>query len=262
MSKTAAAITAARQAGRAAFIGYLPFGYPSMRESIEAAVALAEAGADVIEMGPPYTDPVMDGPVIQQATNAALAKGFQVADIFPAVREITERTGVALLVMSYWNLVLQYGVERFAADLQAAGGAGLITPDITPDNAEEWLAAAGKYDLDRVFLAAQTSSPERLRMISQASRGFVYAVSTMGITGQRDTLDAAAQELVARIKAAGAENVCVGIGVSTAEHVAKVATYADGAIVGTVLVKALGDGGVPALSAKAAELICGLDARI
>lgn len=257
MSRVAAALDTARAEGRGAFVGYLPIGYPDLATSIDAAVALAEAGADVLELGPPYSDPVMDGTVIQEATQAALASGFRLRDTFTAVREIAARTDVPILVMTYWNPVLQYGVDRYADDLLAAGGAGLITPDITPDAAPDWIAASERTGLDRVFLAAPTSTDERLRMIADASTGFVYTVSTMGITGERAELDAAARTLVGRLRDHGAERACVGIGISTPEQVAGVVDYADGAIVGTALVRALRDGGVDGLAAEARALASG-----
>lgn len=256
-SRVAAAIDAAHAEGRGAFVGYLPAGYPDVATSIEAAVALAEAGADVIELGPPYSDPVMDGLVIQEATQTALANGFRMRDLFTIIREVTARTDVPILVMTYWNLVEQYGVDRYADELVAAGGAGLITPDITPDAGQAWIAASERTGLDRIFLAAPTSSDERLKMIVDASTGFVYTVSTMGITGERASLDAAARSLVERLRAFGAEHACVGIGISNAEQVAGVVEYADGAIVGTALVKALRDGGVDGLSSLARELSAG-----
>lgn len=256
-SRVAAAIDAAHAEGRGAFVGYLPAGYPDVATSIEAAVALAEAGADVIELGPPYSDPVMDGLVIQEATQTALANGFRMRDLFTIIREVTARTDVPILVMTYWNLVEQYGVDRYADELVAAGGAGLITPDITPDAGQVWIAASERTGLDRVFLAAPTSSDERLKMIVDASTGFVYTVSTMGITGERASLDAAARGLVERLRALGAQHACVGIGISNAEQVAGVVEYADGAIVGTALVKALRDGGVDGLSSLARELSAG-----
>lgn len=248
MSRVEAAIAHAHEAGRGAFIGYLPVGYPDLDTSIRAAIALAENGADIIELGPPYSDPVMDGAIIQEATTKALAAGFRMADLFTAVREITAATDVPVLVMTYWNPVLQYGVDRYADDLRAAGGAGLITPDITPDVAGEWIAASERTGLDRVFLAAPTSTDERLDLVVKASTGFVYTVSTMGITGERTELDRAARTLVARLREHGATRACVGIGISTAEQVAGVSEYADGAIVGTALVRALRDGGIPALA--------------
>ncbi|MCT9000866.1 tryptophan synthase subunit alpha [Microbacterium memoriense] len=257
MSRVAAAIDAAHAEGRGAFIGYLPLGYPDLQTSIDAAVSLAESGADILELGPPYSDPVMDGTVIQEATVAALAGGFRMRDTFTAVREISARVDVPVLVMTYWNPVMQYGVDRYADDLVAAGGAGLITPDITPDAAADWIAASERTGLDRVFLAAPTSTDERLEMIARASTGFVYTVSTMGITGERAELDAAARALVGRLRAHGVENACVGIGISTPEQVAGVVDYADGAIVGTALVRALRDGGVEGLAAEARALAAG-----
>ena len=257
MSRVAAAIDAAHAEGRGAFIGYLPLGYPDLQTSIDAAVSLAESGADILELGPPYSDPVMDGTVIQEATVAALAGGFRMRDTFTAVREISARVDVPVLVMTYWNPVMQYGVDRYADDLVAAGGAGLITPDITPDAAADWIAASERTGLDRVFLAAPTSTDERLEMIARASTGFVYTVSTMGITGERAELDAAARALVGRLRAHGVENACVGIGISTPEQVAGVVDYADGAIVGTALVRALRDGGVEGLAAEARALGAG-----
>lgn len=256
-SRVAAAIDRARAAGRGAFVGYLPIGFPDLETSIEAAVTLAENGADILELGPPYSDPVMDGPVIQEATQAALAAGFRLRDTFTAVREITRRVDVPVLVMSYWNPIVQYGVDRYADDLAEAGGAGLITPDITPEAAEEWIAASKRTGLDRVFLAAPTSTDERLDLIVENSTGFVYTVSTMGITGEREQLDAAARTLIARLREHGAERACVGIGISNAEHVAAVLEYADGAIVGTALVRALRDGGLDGLAETARALAAG-----
>lgn len=256
-SRVAAAIDAAHAEGRGAFVGYLPLGFPDLETSVEAAVALAEAGADVLELGPPYSDPVMDGVVIQEATQVALAAGFRLRDTFTAVRAIAERVNVPILVMTYWNPVLQYGVDRFADELAAAGGAGLITPDVTPDAAPEWIAASERTGLDRVFLAAPTSTDERLRMIVEASTGFVYTVSTMGITGERAELDAAARTLVERLRELGDVHACVGIGISTPDQVAGVVDYADGAIVGTALVRALRDGGVAGLADTARALAAG-----
>ncbi|KTS57445.1 tryptophan synthase alpha chain [Microbacterium testaceum] len=260
-SRVSAAIEAAHTDGRGAFVAYLPAGFPDVATSIEAIVALAEAGADVIELGPPYSDPVMDGLVIQEATQTALANGFRMRDLFTIIREVTARTDVPILVMTYWNLVEQYGVDRYADELVAAGGAGLITPDITPDAAAAWIATSERTGLDRVFLAAPTSTDERLRMIVEASTGFVYTVSTMGITGERAELDAAARRLVERLRAHGADHACVGIGISNAAQVAGVVEYADGAIVGTALVKALRDGGVEGLSTLARELSAGTARR-
>jgi len=248
VSRVEDAIRKAHEAGRGAFIGYLPVGYPDLDTSIQAALTLARNGVDIIELGPPYSDPVMDGAVIQEATQHALANGFRMRDLFTAVKAITDETDVPVVVMTYWNPVMQYGVDRYADDLLAAGGAGLITPDITPEAAGDWIDASIRTGLDRIFLAAPTSSDERLDLVISSSTGFVYTVSTMGITGERAALDLAARTLVERMRARGEVLACVGIGISNAEQVAGVVEYADGAIVGTALVKALRDGGLDALA--------------
>jgi len=257
MSRVEEAIQRAHEAGRGAFIGYLPVGYPDLQTSIDAAIALARNGVDIIELGPPYSDPVMDGAIIQEATQAALAGGFRMRDLFTAVAAITAAVDAPVVVMTYWNPVLQYGVDRYADDLLAAGGAGLITPDITPEAAPEWIAASERAGLDRIFLAAPTSTDERLDLVASRSTGFVYTVSTMGITGERAELDKAARTLVSRLRQHGATRACVGIGISTADQIAGVLEYADGAIVGTALVRALRDGGVERLAAVTRELATG-----
>ena len=246
-----------RTEGGGALIGYLPVGFPTLSESIDAAVALIANGVDIIELGLPYSDPVMDGPVIQAATQQALANGFKLRHGFEAVKAITEQVDAPVLVMTYWNPVVQYGVERFADDLRTAGGAGLITPDLIPDEAADWMAASERTGLDRVFLAAPSSSDARLAQAIEASRGFVYTVSTMGTTGARAGVDAAARILVDRLRAAGCTSACVGLGISTPEQVREILGYADGAIVGSALVKALTDGGVPAVARLALELAAG-----
>jgi tryptophan synthase alpha chain len=240
-----------------ALIGYLPVGFPDLDTSVDAAVALLENGVDVLELGLPYSDPVMDGAMIQRATQTALANGFRLRHGFEAVERIRSRVDAPVLVMTYWNPVVQYGVERFATDLQNAGGAGLITPDLIPDEAAEWMAASVEHDLDRVFLAAPSSSDARMRQAVDASRGFVYAVSTMGITGARADVDAAARGVVSRLRDAGASSTCVGLGISTADQVADVLSYADGAIVGSRLVAALEAGGVEGVAAVARALASG-----
>jgi tryptophan synthase alpha chain len=256
-SRVADAIAARKADGGGALIGYLPVGYPDLATSIEAAVALAENGVDVLELGLPYSDPVMDGVVIQKATQAALAGGFRLRHGFEAVAAITARVDVPVLLMTYWNPVIQFGIDRFADELVAAGGAGLITPDLVPDEAADWLATSDRTGLDRVFLAAPSSTQARLSQAVASSRGFVYAVSTMGITGARADVDRAARGMVSRLRDAGATSTCVGIGVSTPEQVREILGYADGAIVGSLLVQALADGGVDAVAAAAAQLATG-----
>src|SRR6478735_560735 len=212
-----------------ALVGYLPIGFPDLATSVDAAVALVENGVDVLELGLPYSDPVMDGLAIQKATQQALEAGFRVRDVFTAVEAVRSRVDAPVLVMTYWNPVVQYGVARFADSLRDAGGAGLITPDITPDSADEWIAESERAGLDRVFLAAPSSTDIRLSETVAASRGFVYAVSTMGITGARADVDAKARTLVARLRDAGATGpetiaACVGVGISTPDHVAELAS--------------------------------------
>lgn len=246
-----------RQRQHGLLVGYLPLGFPTVEASVEAAVALVENGVDVLEMGLPYSDPVMDGLVIQRATNTALEAGFRLSQTFDAVAAIRARVDAPVLVMTYFNPVLQYGVDAFARDLAACGGAGLITPDLIPDEANEWLTAAEANDLDRVFLAAPSSSEERLSSATSHSRGFVYAVSTMGITGARNDVDSAARGVVSRLRDSGATNVGVGLGISTPAQVSEVLEYADAAIVGSALVSALAEGGPQAAGELAKQLSAG-----
>ncbi len=255
-------LAACRAEGRAALIGYLPVGYPSVEGSIAAMVAMVEAGVDIVEVGVPYSDPVMDGPVIQAAAATALAGGTRVDDVFEAVRAV-RAAGAPPVPMSYWNLVLRRGVERFAADLADAGGAGLITPDLIPDEAGDWIAASDAHGLDRVFLVAPSSTTERLARVTTACRGFVYAASTMGVTGVRSAVGGGAQDLVRRTKAVTDLPVCVGLGVSTRAQAAEVAGYADGVIVGSALVRTLAEArelshGLEALRSLTAELAAGV----
>ena len=254
-SKTSEVLKANKASGNGNLIGYFPAGYPTLEKSIEASIAMCENGVDVLELGVPYSDPVMDGIVIQEATLEALENGFKLRQTFDAVRAITAKVDTPVLVMTYWNPVLQYGVENFARDLAAAGGAGLITPDLIPDEAKEWLEISDKYDLDRVFLGTPSSSPERMRTACELSRGFVYAVSTMGITGARAEVDANARKVVAKVREVSTTaNTAVGIGISTADQVVEVNSYSDGAIVGSAFVRAFSEGGVEALTAKTIEL--------
>ena len=236
----------ARADGRAALVGYLPAGFPDVAGGIEALRAMVDAGCDVLEIGLPYSDPVMDGPTIQAAAQQALEGGVRTTDVLRTV-EAVAATGIPTLVMTYWNPVERYGVERFAADLANAGGAGLITPDLTPDPdvAGAWIAAADRHDLDKVFLVAPSSTDERIAMTTAACRGFVYATAVMGVTGARATTSDLAGPLVARTRAlspSGADlPIGVGLGVSNGDQAAEVASYADGVIVGSAFVRALLD---------------------
>jgi len=265
---TAVAFEKARADGRAALVGYLPAGFPTVDGGIAALRTMVAAGCDAIEVGLPYSDPVMDGPTIQTAAQRALDHGVRIRDVFATV-EAVAATGTPAVVMTYWNPVERYGVERFAVDLAAAGGAGLITPDITPDARTDWLAAADAHDLDRVFLVAPSSTDERIAMTVAACRGFVYATAVMGVTGARATTSELAGPLVERTRAAvstlGADlPVAVGLGVSDGDQAAEVASYADGVIVGSAFVRALLDNpddeaaGLAALGALTEDLADGV----
>jgi tryptophan synthase alpha chain len=255
MSLTARKFEANQNAGKSTLIGYFPIGYPTLQASIDAAIAMCQNGVDVRELGVPYSDPVMDGLVIQEATGEALANGFKLSQVFEAVSAVTKAVDTPVLVMTYWNPVMQYGVERFAKDLKESGGAGLITPDLIPDEANDWLRVSDLFDLDRVFLATPTSSTDRMQRACELSRGFVYSVSTMGITGTRESVDDLAKKVVAAVRDTNTQqNTAVGIGISTSDQVLEVNSYADGAIVGSAFVRAYQNGGLSALIAKVKDL--------
>ncbi|WEV71742.1 tryptophan synthase subunit alpha [Bifidobacterium sp. ESL0790] len=266
-SKTAQRLDKCKAEGRPAFIGYLPLGFPNPEYSPRAFETLVKHGVDIVEVGLPYTDPVMDGPVIQAASRLALEAGERIADTFEAVEAVANAGGVPLL-MGYWNLIFHYGVERFATDLANAGGAGIITPDLIPDESGEWIESSDRHGLDRVYLVAPDSTDERLKAVARNYRGFVYAASRMGVTGERESISATPEHLVERVRKAGAEHVCVGIGVSTPEQAREVGSYADGVIVGSALVHTLLDEsgeaicdpeqGLKALAAKTEELTEGV----
>jgi tryptophan synthase alpha chain len=247
---------------RAALVGYLPAGFPTVEQGIAACQAMVDGGVDLVEVGFPYSDPVMDGPVIQRASDAALDRGLRTVDVFRTV-EAVAAMGVPTLLMTYWNPVEQYGVRDFARDLGAAGGAGLITPDLIPDEAQPWLNASEEYQLDRVFLVAPSSGDHRIAMTVQHCRGFVYATSVMGVTGAREQTSTLAPDLVARVRKATSLPVGVGLGVRDGDQAAEVASYADGVIVGSALIRCLLDApdftsGLAALRSLTEELAGGV----
>jgi len=247
-----------RAENRAALVGYLPAGFPDLKTSIAAIEAMVEGGVDLVEVGLPYSDPVMDGPVIQAAADRALVGGTRTSDVIDVVRASAD-TGAPTVVMTYWNPVERYGVDRFAADLADAGGAGLITPDLTPDEAGEWIDASGAHGLDRIFLVAPSSTDERLAMTAEASSGFVYATSIMGVTGQREQTSSLAPPLVERLRKVTDKPVGVGLGVSNRAQAQEVAAFSDAVIVGSALVRCLldtesGSTGVDAVRELSREL--------
>ena len=259
---TTRAFERTRAEGRAALVGYLPAGFPDVTGAIDALRVMVDCGCDVIEVGLPYSDPVMDGPTIQAAAQRALEGGVRTKDILRTV-EAVAATGTPTVVMTYWNPVEKYGVERFAADLAGAGGAGLITPDLTPDSADEWIAAADTHYLDKIFLVAPSSTDERLRYTAQACRGFIYATAVMGVTGARTSTSELAGPLVQRTREVTDLPVGVGLGVSNGDQAAEVASYADAVIVGSAFVRTLLDAddqsaGLKALGALTEDLASGV----
>ncbi|MFD9544999.1 tryptophan synthase subunit alpha [Streptomyces sp. NPDC060022] len=260
------ALAGAAAEDRAALIAYLPGGFPTVDGGIEAVKAVVAGGADIVEVGLPHSDPVLDGPVIQTADDIALKGGVKIADIMRTVREAYEATGVPILVMTYWNPIDRYGVDRFTAELAAAGGAGCILPDLPVQESGLWREHAEKHGLATVFVVAPSSKDARLATITAAGSGFVYASSLMGVTGTRESVGEQAQELVRRTRATTDLPVCVGIGVSTREHAEQVAGFADGVIVGSAFVKRMLDApdaaaGLAAVRALAGELAEGVRKR-
>jgi tryptophan synthase alpha chain len=250
MSRVDDAYATARAEGRALLVGYLPAGFPSYDGCVDAVRAMVDGGVDLVEIGLPYSDPVMDGPTIQAAAQQALAAGLRTRDVLRTVEQVAAL--VPTVVMTYWNPVERYGVDRFARDLSAAGGSGLITPDLVPDEAAEWLQASDEHALDRIFLVSPSSTDARIKMTVDSCRGFVYATSVMGVTGARKETSTRAPALVGRVKQATALPVGVGLGVSSGDQAAEVAAFADGVIVGSAFVRCLLDAGTDADAGAAA----------
>jgi len=264
-ARLAAAFAAARAERRAALIGYLPAGFPTFADSVRLVRAMVDAGVDIVEVGLPYSDPLMDGPAIQEAVDIALRQGTTTDVVLQAVAEASD-AGATALVMSYWNPVERYGVDRFSAALSQAGGVGLITPDLTPEEAAPWFEASARWDLGRVFLVAPSSTDARIEVICRACSGFVYAASTMGVTGARSSVSGAAETLVARVRTVTDLPVAVGLGVSTGEQAAEIAGYADGVIVGSAFIKLILEApsieeAEAAVAALARELAAGVRRR-
>lgn len=228
----------ANSENRAALIGFITAGFPEKEKCIEMAKAMVDGGVDIIEVGFPYSDPVMDGPVIQRAGELALENGVKSKDVLEIVAEIS-KFGVPTLVMTYWNPIEKYGVEKFARDLKTAGGIGLITPDLTIEEAESWNKLAKEYDLAKVYVLAPSSSDIRIEKVSKECAGFIYAASLMGVTGTRESVSVDASSLVERIRKFSKLPVSVGLGVSNAEQAKAVAKYSDGVIVGSAFIKTI-----------------------
>jgi tryptophan synthase alpha chain len=228
-----------RAEGKPAFVAFLTAGDPSLDGTVEAALALERAGADVLELGVPFSDPLADGPVIQRASERALARGVTLSRVLEAVRRIRAQSELPLLLFSYYNPLLQHGLERLARDAKAAGVDGALVTDLPPEEAGDWIAAARACDVDTVFLASPTSPPDRLKLVAETSRGFVYAISRTGVTGERQALSGDARPLVERLRALTQVPVALGFGLSTPEQVREAAAVADGVVVGSALVRFL-----------------------
>ncbi len=257
MSAVADVFAACRAEGRGALIGYLPAGYPTVDDSVDLLGALVEGGCDLLEIGVPYSDPVMDGPTIQAAADTALRAGTRLRDVLSVVERVTAAGGRAV-VMTYWNPIMRYGVDAWSRDLAAAGGLGMITPDLIPEEADDWLAASEQHGLDRTFLVAPSSSEERIASTAAATRGFLYATSTMGVTGARDVVASAAPRIVARCRAHTDLPIGVGLGVRSGEQAAEIAGFADGVIAGAAFVTAAERAGAAGVRELAAELAAGV----
>lgn len=243
--RLADAFAAGKDEGRALLMPFLVCGYPDGDTFVRCAEAAAEAGADALEIGIPFSDPIMDGPVIQAASSQVLARGQRTAEALDLIARAARATGRPLLAMTYYNLIFRYGLERFATALAAAGATGAIIPDLSVEDSEPWRKACAASGIAPVFIAAQTSPPERLRALGEAGQGFVYAASLLGVTGVRETLSEQARRLVERIRAETDLPVAVGIGVSTPEHARAVAQYADGVIVGSALIRRISEAADP-----------------
>jgi tryptophan synthase alpha chain len=228
-----------RGEGRKAFVAFLTAGDPSVESTLKAARDLERGGADVLELGVPFSDPLADGPVIQRSSERALRRGTTLGHVLETVRAIRSESDLPLLLFGYFNPFLRYGLARLADEAKAAGVDGVLVTDLPPEEAPEWIQVARARELDTVFLAAPTSPDERLRGVAAASRGFVYAVSRTGITGERVSLSDEAGPLVARIKALTTEPVALGFGISTPEQFRAAADVADGVVVGSALVRFL-----------------------
>lgn len=253
-SQLHAAFEKAKSENRAALIAYIPAGFPTVEKGFEIIDAIIEGGADIVEVGWPYSDPLMDGPTIQKAAEMALANGATAKDVMSTVARV-KSAGAVPLVMSYWNPIERYGVEKFSQELSSAGGVGVITPDLTPEEAEAWISATDKVGVQRIFLVAPSSRDDRLQIVANATTGFVYAASLMGVTGTRESVSNHAETLVARTRNVTELPIAVGLGVSTPAQASDIAKYADGVIVGSAFVKAVLDAPNHAEAIKAVKTL-------
>ncbi len=237
------------------FMPYFPLGYPDLKTSIDVLEALAKNGADLIEVGLSFSDPLADGPVIQQATQLALEKGITIKKSLEAVKELRSRgVDIPLILMGYYNPMLAYGLENFVRDAVAAGADGFIVPDLPVEEAEELVSATvgadGRPRLPLIQMLAPTTSDERMEKIARKAQGFIYLVSVTGVTGERKSISDGLGDLIARVRAHTSIPVCVGFGIGTPQQAKEVGRMADGVIVGTACVRTIGSSDRPVETAK------------
>lgn len=230
-----------RKEGRAAFIPYIMAGDPSLSRTKKLVKVLEECGADIVELGVPFSDPLADGPVIQAAAERALKKGATLSKVLDAVRDIRKTTEIPIALMTYFNPIFKYGEEIFPGDARDAGVDGIIVPDLPPDEAENLIRHSREHGLDTIFLAAPTSTLQRMKLVAKSSSGFIYYVSITGITGAKLRLDASQQESIKLLRALTRKPVALGFGVSRPAEAKAVAGFADGVIVGSAIVRKLNE---------------------
>ena len=254
--------TQIRAENRAALIAYLPAGFPSQQGCQRAMSVLAEAGVDAVEIGFPYSDPVMDGPTIQAAASISLKNGTGATEVFSTLN-FAHRLGLPAVVMTYWNPIERYGADRFAQEILRNGGSGVITPDLTIEESDDWAVATEAAGINSIYVVAPSTNDFRLTQVVARCSGFVYAASLMGVTGTRTFISSGARHLVERIRSTTELPIAVGLGVSTRAQARDVAGFADGVIVGSAFIKVLLDAkseqsGLLELKALAADLVAGV----
>jgi tryptophan synthase alpha chain len=259
MSRIAEAFTDLKRAGKKGFIPFITAGDPDLETTREMVVELARAGATVIELGVPFSDPMADGPVIQRASERALRHGFGLDEVLKVVTAARTQTDVPIILFSYFNPLLQFGLDRLVDEAAKAGVDGILVTDLIPEEAGEFASALRVHELDMIFLVAPTSTDDRLKMIAERASGFLYAVSRAGVTGAREELSAEAEKLVRRVRKFSDLPVAVGFGISKPEHLSDVWRYADAAVVGSAIVMEIERGGI---SAQVVARISGLASRL
>ena len=255
MSRIAEAFTALKLNHRRGFIPFITAGDPDLPTTGELILELARAGATLIELGIPFSDPMADGPVIQRASDRALRHGFGVAEVLELVSKARQETGVPIILFSYFNPLLQFGLEKLAAEAKRAGVDGILVTDLIPEEAEEFGAMMRQHDLDLIFLVAPTSTDDRLKLIAERASGFIYAVSRAGVTGAREEMSAEAENLVNRLRKFSTLPVAVGFGIAKPEHVADVCRYADAAVVGSAIVREIEEAGPADVVTRVGEFV-------